>query len=247
MTTFSSSASLPRSRIGQQFEGNVFVLIEDIFAEHSNTTNKDIAMQYENINVMNAEYQNELDKWQKDGGDLSTAGKEAPTPGDKSISGAGIGMAVGGGAAGVIMAILVTLYIVIPSLTAGGAAIAWTGIGLILLAIAAVLVVVAIVCFAIYAIVRGFQCASNHSSYGGDDWGLSHTGLPTPNFDQNAYGAAQSQCQQDQTNVQQIQNSINQAFQQYVSPDQDMKTQDANMIQAALKWMASLVWTQSAA
>ena len=96
----------------------------------------------------------------------------------------------------------------------------------------------------IHAGTRGIATGVSGDGYGSDNWGFTKT---TNTVDQGTYQTASQACQTDQANVTKTQNSMNQALQQYISPDQDMKTQDANMIQGALKWMSSLVWTQPAA
>jgi hypothetical protein len=148
---------------------------------------------------------------------------------------------IGGVIAGIIVilaAVAIALYI------AGASTTPLFGIGAPMIVLAAVitLIVVSLIAFLIAS-----RCEDgSYTSFEHDDWGFKHTTY-TPNFNTGAYQTVATKVQQDQQNEQTIQNQIQQDIQEYVTPDQDGKTQDANMIAGALNWMKSLVWTQGAA
>jgi hypothetical protein len=97
----------------------------------------------------------------------------------------------------------------------------------------------------VYASVRAHQEGGDVKKEGDDHWGLTHdTTSTSTNSD---YEFRSKQIGIDQTATQQTQQSMSSLVQQFITPDQDMKTQDANEVQAAIQWMKAMVWTQGAA
>lgn len=114
------------------------------------------------------------------------------------------------------------------SLLAIGAALAFIGVGVALL-VAAV---------AIGIIALEYTCPNK---------GSTDTVAAYDQYDPAKQAEVTNKVQLDQTEVQRLQSNLSQIMQQYIAPANDMKTQDANMIQAAMQWYKAMMWSQGAA
>lgn len=204
---------------------NIFLLLEEAFAKNMESTDERISAHYVEEGVIEGQYQASIDKWQQDAAKLPDAGNNGKVDASYSINGAGIGTLLAAGIGG--SALLVAAGV----LFGVGAATSWLGIGLVFMAIAAVIIGVTL------AIM---YTAGKHGS--------CMTELPEHvNYDTGLQNQANTLVQRDQSMVQQLQNAMNKLMSQFITPANDTKAQDANMIQGAIQWLKAMVWSQGAA
>ncbi|MFI5335039.1 MAG: hypothetical protein ACHQT8_07790, partial [Chlamydiales bacterium] len=72
-----------------RYSGNVFLLVERIFSKSMEATNDGIEARYLEEDLINNQYQGQLDKWKTDADALPTAGATTK-PESKTINGDGI-------------------------------------------------------------------------------------------------------------------------------------------------------------
>ncbi len=212
-----------------KYSGNVFLLIEQIFAKSVDATNDGIEARYIEEDLLDKSYQSQLDKWKSDADALPTAGK-TDKPETQAANGKAVGFEVAMGATAA------ALLITAKALYAAGIATSWGGFGAALIVIATVLAAVAI------SLMITTICKPDALSSSFSDTIAAHS-----EYDAGIQGKQNSLVQEDQSTIQRLQNNMSKIMQQYISPANDTKTQDANMIQGAIQWMKAMIWTQSAA
>lgn len=217
--------------VQDRYSGNVFLLIEQIFAQNMNVINEGTAARYEEEDLANMQYQAQLDNWKKDADALPDAGKGAYVDDQYNMNGTGVG-ALGGVALAGIAGGLLAAYL---GLSAAGFALSASVVGAAIGI--ALLVAAACVLIAYFVIEKAFTKDTN-----------VHTLVPGyQSYDNTKQTAQQNLIQQDQQAVTRIQQWMNKIMQQYISPANDAKSQDSNMIQGAMQWLKSMVWSQGAA
>lgn len=194
---------------------NALGAIQNILQNASTTVNKDLNMQMLEEQFQQEQMQQTMAQEAAANANLPNAGNEGTTS-SSSISSAAIGLSIGG-ACGAIVAGLVAIvvaFLVIGSMTA-----AVFGIGLLFLLLAAVIAV------AIFAIVEACKSQPKNSS----NDGFTTKGPEVTQYDTGKQTEAQNVISQLAALVSQIQQKINQQFQQFVSPDQQALTALENM------------------
>ncbi len=199
---------------GESFSSNIFLFIMEVMSKHKNATDEDIAMRYVQAQATNAEYSASVDKWKDDAAKIPTAGFVQHHDAKDSMNGQGQ------------MTMMITA---IAGLAAIGAALSWCGVGLILLAVVAVVAGLLLA----EGLAPNSDCVDHQAAY--------------DQYDPAKQADVVNKVQVDQTEVQRLQSNLSQIMQQYIAPANDMKTQDANMIQAAMQWYKSMMWSQGAA
>ncbi len=194
---------------------NALGAIQNILQNAGTTVNKDLNMQMLEEQFQQEQMQQVMAAEAAANANLPNAGNEG-TSSSSSISADAIGLSIGG-ACGALVAGLVALVV---AMVGFGVALAPAfGIGLIFLLIAAVVAV------AIFAIVEACKSQPKNSS----NDGFATKGPDVTNYDTGKQTEAQNQISQLAALVSQIQQKINQQFQQFVSPDQQALTALENM------------------
>jgi predicted PurR-regulated permease PerM len=208
--------------VQDRYSGNVFLLIEQIFAQNMNVINDGTEARYEEEDLANMQYQAQLDQWKKDADDLPNAGNKGQIDDKYQMNSKGIGALAGLGAG--LLGIAAALFI-------SGTLTLSIGVGLLLIAVAVAIVTAAY--FIMDAVKKDSNCFDRIPGY--------------TDYDNQAQMTQQNKIERDQQAVTRIQQWMSKIMQQYISPANDAKSQDSNMIQGAMQWLKSMVWSQGAA
>ena len=194
---------------------NALGAIQNILQNAGSTVNKDLNMQMLEEQFQQEQMQQVMAQEAAANANYPNVGKEGITS-SSSISADAMGLAIGGACGAIVVGLIamVAAFIVIGTLTS-----AVFGIGLVFLLLAAVIAV------CIFAIVEA--CKTQPKDSAND--GFTTKGPDIQNYDPGLQGQAQNQISQLAALVSQIQQKINQQFQQFVSPDQQALTALQNM------------------
>lgn len=201
---------------------NVFMTLINIQSKAMDVTNDAIVLGYMQQQLASSSYDAHVAQWQADAATLPEAGKEGDSAAETNINGTGIATVM---VSAVVVGIIVAAIVALSAETLGLGVIAAGFVGGMLVGLA----------------------ASLGTVYGSGVGGTTTTIASHTNYDPGKQNQANSQVQLDQQLVQQDQNLMNKISSQMISPSNDAKTQQSNMIAAAIQNYKNMLWTQGAA